>query len=425
MSAWSIILTTMSIMGSLSAPPKAKWTVMVYMNADNNLEPDALINFKQMAGVGSTDEVNILVQFDRIGKYAHTAPDWSRTLRFRIEKDMQPIPRYALQDLGEADMGDTATIHDFVSWSKRKFPAERYILIIWDHGQGWRFKFAPSATASSAGGSLDQSPYRSISVDETNDNHKLYNRGIQEALATEKVDILGFDACLMAMVETAFAFRHIADYMVASEELIPGLGWDYGDWLQQLVAKPGTSPKDLARALVLSYERTYEQSDATTTLSAVDLSQIEPLAISVSDLGRKLEGLLGTQSREVFKARSKSYEYAPNHQGDGKNYFHHVDIGRFASQASAGIANNDIQALTARIAANLREAVVANYAGSARQAEYGSNGLAIYFPISGADYRDDPFEEGGYRKDNRVWPVEFVERTSWPDFLSAYFAKIR
>src|SRR5947207_3029087 len=137
MSAWSMVLTTISALSALSTPPKARWTVMVFMNADNNLEPDALVNFEQMAKIGSTADVNVVVQLDRIDGYAETVPDWTRTLRFRIEKDMQPIPRYAIEDIGEADMGDTATLHDFVSWSKRRFPAERYILIIWDHGQGW------------------------------------------------------------------------------------------------------------------------------------------------------------------------------------------------------------------------------------------------------------------------------------------------
>src|SRR5437763_15843653 len=59
----------------------AEWTIMIFMNGDNNLEPDALINFRQLAQVGSTDKVNAVVQFDRIAKYAQTQPDWSQTLR--------------------------------------------------------------------------------------------------------------------------------------------------------------------------------------------------------------------------------------------------------------------------------------------------------------------------------------------------------
>src|SRR5271170_114818 len=77
----------------------AKWTILIFMNGDNNLEPDALLNFGQLANVGSNQDVNVIVQFDRIAKYAHTQPDWPQTLRFRVTKGMQPLPRNALQDI--------------------------------------------------------------------------------------------------------------------------------------------------------------------------------------------------------------------------------------------------------------------------------------------------------------------------------------
>ena len=108
------------------------------MNGDNNLEPDALLNFWQLAQVGSNNDINVVVQFDRIAKYAHTQPDWPQTLRFRVTRGMQPLPSNALEDIGEANMGDPQTLRDFVVWGQNKFPAKHYMLIIWDHGQGWR-----------------------------------------------------------------------------------------------------------------------------------------------------------------------------------------------------------------------------------------------------------------------------------------------
>jgi hypothetical protein len=122
----------------LPPAPQADWTVMVFLNADNNLEQAGLLNFRQMARVDNTPRVNVLVQFDRIGRFANTTPQWTQTLRFRVGKGMEPLPAYALQDICEANMGDGAVLEAFVRWSLASFPANHYMLVIWDHGQGWR-----------------------------------------------------------------------------------------------------------------------------------------------------------------------------------------------------------------------------------------------------------------------------------------------
>src|SRR5215213_3005576 len=259
----------------------AEWTILVFMNADNNLEPEAFVNFSQMAKIGSDDKINVLVQFDRIGKYFFTTPNWKQTLRFRVTKGMEPIPANAIEDIAEANMGDGNVLTNFVEWGKKNYPAKRTMLVIWDHGQGWR-KFtsslldrqraltkaralplkddlttlrATSVLLRSAEGiasddngitaSFRSAPfasYRSASNDETN-NDVLYNREIQDSLKTalggEKLDIIGYDACLMAMLETAYAMKDVGGYMVASEELEPGRGWDYEDWLKSLKSNPG------------------------------------------------------------------------------------------------------------------------------------------------------------------------------------------
>jgi len=246
----------------------ADWTILIFMNGDNNLEPDALLNFNQLARVGSTDLVNVIVQFDRIGKYAHTSPDWTQTLRFQITKGMQPLPNQAVQDLGEVNMGDPEALSDYVKWGMKQYPANHYMLVIWDHGQGWRsilnsllrrhrmllksrsigledtllgFRNGSlllhtgdgSATETGETAPFRSAPgasYRSASNDQTN-NDVLYNREIQDSLTSTlngaKLDVIGFDACLMSMVETMYAMRDVGRYLVASEELVPAKGWKY------------------------------------------------------------------------------------------------------------------------------------------------------------------------------------------------------
>jgi hypothetical protein len=432
------------------------------MNADNNLEPDGLLNFNQLARVGSTDSINVIVQFDRIGIYAHTTPDWSQTLRFRVTRDMKPEPSAAVEDLGERNMGDPDVLADFVKWGMKQYPAEHYMLVIWDHGQGWR-KFLTSllkrhrtlvksraiglddTLLSFRKGSLllrkgsgiatpdgDEAPfrsapgapYRSASNDQT-DNDVLYNREIQDslkgALDGKKLDVIGFDACLMSMVETMYALQGVGRYLVASEELEPARGWKYDNWLTSIIAENPTDGFAMAKATVASYEAYYTDPDTfnpDTTLSAMDLEQSQKLAKSISDLSNGLTQKIDSQLQSIIEARSATSTYAPGYS------FHHIDLAHFLKQLKRGTSDPEVMKQIDAVLDNIALAVKANYAGSERQGSYGSNGIAIYFPHSLRAYTTDPYNEGGYEKDNKVYPVEFVQKELWSDFLHAYWSRV-
>lgn len=454
-------------------PPQADWTVMIYMNADNNLEPYALMDFEEMARVGSTDKVNIVVQFDRIDGWTSDMGNWSQTLRFRVEKAMHPLPERALQDLGEQDMGKGEVLGNFVTWAKDRYPAKRYMLDIWDHGQGWRFanlisllrdnetlaevaserrdeiKVAElmtikektrdfSTVASIAPDSATESTLRSISNDDTSAS-KLYNREMQETLQNvlgidqggEKLQVLGFDACLMGMVETAFAMRNVARVMVASEELEPGDGWDYSLWLRSLTDKPEMDEFELGRALVLAYEKTYEAKAGDTTLSAVDLSKVEGLATSIDELAETLTLRLAVESelQNILRARQVSLPYAP---GRG---LHGIDLGRFCEKILAFSTDSVLRERADDTRSTLAALILQNYAGKTRKPTYefsyvgqrvgfGSNGLSIYFPESKLLFEADPIRNG-YEESNTDYPVEFVQVHRWDNFLQAYFDRVR
>jgi hypothetical protein len=456
-----LLLLNSKVIAKSKNPPIAEWNVLIFMNADNNLEPAGFINFNQIAKVGSNDKINVLVQFDRIGKYYKTNPNWKQTLRFRVTKGMEPNPTNALEDLGEINMGDGAALADFLIWGRQKFPAKRTMLVIWDHGQGWRI-FTTSfiererairnaralpvkdnltllrATSvllrSAEGVALDGitasfrsapfASYRSASNDETN-NDVLYNREIQDSLKTalngQKLDIIGYDACLMAMLETAYAMKDVGNYMVASEELEPGRGWDYEDWLKSLLTNPSQDSKSLSNLLVRSYEKTYvngTHSDPETTLSAVDLAETTNVASTMSNLSDTLVENIGNELQNIIEARASSSVYAPGRQ------FYHIDIKQFLDQLSRKTENPTIKNRITLASNALSKMVVANYAGSARQGSYGSNGLAIYFPSSESEHVNDPWAEGGYEKNNTFYPVEFVQKERWSDFLHHLWSKV-
>jgi Clostripain family len=417
----------------------AEWTVMVFMNGDNDLEPFAVDNFRQMARVGSTDRVNIVVQFDRLSADNHfTTPDWSQTLRFRVTKNMEPIPSEALEDIGEADMGDPQVLQAFVTWARGKFPAKHYMLVIWDHGQGYRDlkeqqlhnvkRQQPASATVQSGQSLRRpGSYRTISEDVTNNHDKLYGSEIQGALknslGTDKLDVLGYDACLMGMVETGYSIRSFARIMVASEELEPKPGWNYEYWLAPLVQHPETTPAALGKILVEQYARYYapgsEVENSATTLSAIDLSKMDEVAKATSVFSEKLISTLASGKVAIQTARDDCQEYAAGSQ------IYHIDYRHLLESLRNASTSLEIKAEAQQLINLLSSAVIANYAGSDRQGDWGSTGLAIYFPKTLTLYTDDPYAENGYEKSNTFMPVEFVQKERWTDFLHAYWKAIQ
>jgi hypothetical protein len=404
---------------------------MVYMNGDNNLETFALRDFREMARIGSNSDVNVVVQLDRIGKYAKPAPGeplWTDTKRFFIRKGSRSIVSESLASLGEVNMGDPNALEEFVRWARSAYPAKRYALVIWDHGQGFR-DLTEATELSTSFRSSTLAPHRSVSDDDTNKD-KLFNSevtaALRSSLAGQKLDILGFDACLMAMVETAYGMRDVAHYMVASEELEPGDGWQYDDLLQRLEGQSRASTRDVAALFVTSYRDSYSpgrpSANPTTTQSSIDLAQASALASAVSNLADELAKSLSSHGQEILNARLACTEYAPG--ADPRNpkriLFHHVDLGRFA-QNLASSKHDGLRRSANEVLKSIGQAVTANYAGAERQGAFGSMGLAIYFPRDGTEYRSDVYEQGGYKKDNREFPVAFVRDHRWADFLNQYF----
>jgi cysteine peptidase C11 family protein len=395
---------------------QAEWTILVFLNAKNNLEPFAFSNFQQMARIGSTREVTLLVEMGRPKHhYSHQFGSWSTTLRFVIEKGTEPTEAQAVSDLGAKNMGDAQTLIDFVRWGRETYPAKRTMLVIWNHGQGWRAPIeegvAPLEPAIPHGG------HRYVSNDDDTGD-KLYNRAIQDALgnllADERIDLIAFDACLMAMVETAYALRGVARVMVGSEELEPGNGWNYARWLQPLIAANGNiESAELARMLVRGMKDEYGDTDATT-LSATDLDKVLPLASAISAFSDAAVPHLNSKLSAFRAARAACKNYAP---GYGLNS---IDLGHYMEQIETGAFPALLKQRAADVRARLKEVIIENYASMKRQGSFGSTGLGIYYPSSAAAHGKDSDREG-YEAENDVFPVEFVKKEQWAGFLHEYW----
>lgn len=400
----------------------AVWTFMIYLDADNNLEYAGLTDFREMAEVGSTDDVNIIVQMDRIGGFSNSFGNWTDTRRFLIQQGDDPATA-PLQNLGEINMGDPAELEDFVQWSVTNYPAEHYALVIWNHGDGWRDIQERTENRISMKRSTED-PYvcepKSVASDDT-DNDVLYVKEVQNALEAAKaqiddrlgtavkLDVVGFDACLMGMIEVAYAMRNVAGFMVGSEELEPGNGWPYDQILEELVAVPTHSPKDLSSIIVTAYGNAYGSG---VTQSAVDLSRIQTLVGKINNFTNKAD----IDWANLQTARSHSLQFHPSWSSSCWG----VDLCDFAENAFNEVTDQDLKLA----ALELKNAVTDFVTNEHHSPDLdGSRGIAIYFPPTDTDFNNDP-QHSGYMQNNNFMVVDFVKYNNWDNWLQDYYANI-
>jgi len=258
--------------------------------------------------------------------------------------------------MGELNMGDPQNLIDFVEWGMQNYPADRYAVILWDHGNGWREE------------EPEEPVWRKVCGDDSSGGDYIMMTELRTALSTiqndeQKVDVLGFDACLMAMTEVAYEVRAHADAMVASELSTPLSGWPYDTILGDLVADSQMGTADLASTIVTRWHASYGYDG---TQSAVNLSLIDEIVTRTDALAQAL-----------------------------RNHW-----------------NND-QALCACHAYGVMVALDAAIFAEAHGSEApASHGLTIYFPTAAsavhADYGDDY--------------ILFVDDTEWDEFLDDYYA---
>jgi hypothetical protein len=236
------------------------------------------------------------------------------------------------------------------------------------------------------------------------------------------------------MMETAYALRGVATTLAGSEELVPGTGFQYDEWLNVLINNPGMDGRALGKVLVDSFEQRYgtatevRDPNPNTTFSAVDLTKMDQLAAAITTLSKTLIVKFNSEKSNIKSAREACSVYAPNVLGDGRDYFLHVDLARFCDELAARTRDQEIRDKAAAVSAIIRSSVLRDYAGAARRGTFGSHGLAIYFPPDGLAYKQDWLKEDGYENSRTrrggkrpVFPVEFVESHYWADFLHVYF----
>ena len=227
---------------------------MLYQDADDQiLEKDIFVDFNEAERIGSSDRVKIVSQVDRFAGAFQGDGNWTGARRYYItqDNDLNRINSQVAQDLGEVDMANGQSLVDFVQWSVQNYPADKYVLILSDHGMGWPGGWSDP---DPGGSSSSRAPLASRL------GKNLYLMELDDALeqsrqitGIDKFEIVGMDACLMAQLEVMAALQPHAHYAVASEETEPSLGWAYASFLGDLVTNPDMSGAQLSQLIVQSY----------------------------------------------------------------------------------------------------------------------------------------------------------------------------
>lgn len=250
--------------------PKKSWTVMVYLNAANNLEPFGIKDMNEMEKIGSDSNINIVVECARFRGKQKVQPNWSYlsnpymdgspvyylgldnepgTRRYYIlkDEDSMRIRSVMMQNVGETDAGRPEPLADFGKWTVENFPADHYALVIWNHGAGW------------SGVSSDDNTHHSMDMGDVRTALEGICAKLKES-GKDKIDVLDFDACLMATVEVAYELKDTVEFLAASQETEPGDGMLYSDYLKWLATYPEAAPASLAKSMAESYVRSYAPS---------------------------------------------------------------------------------------------------------------------------------------------------------------------
>ncbi len=391
---------------------RPRWTVLVYMNASNDLQPFSLLNIAQMVAVGSdASNVNIVVQWKQssaseLTQYCTCVPSFVGTRRYLLhnhptsslcsnltdyttcstadptilDADRLPDPSTNSIDpssgASTSDMGDFTVLQNFVNWGMTTYPADNYALVIWDHGSA--FLTVPGFRAATT---PRKSAARAVSQDYVSGN-EIETWQIQTALTglPAKLDMVIFDCSLEGMVEVAYQINSVARVMVCSEESPPGAGYPYQLWLQSLktggqnACAVGTS---IAQEFV-SYPP--YATDTDLTQSVIDLSQMPNVATALQSFGTALYADRNAEPTLIQTARNLNYV-----QSYGTDfltlYAGMVDAYMYAGNMKLGTTNQAVSTA----ATNFQNALTNPTNGAVLYSAYGptkagSNGLSIYCP---------------------------------------------
>lgn len=279
-----LAVVAIGFVGCKKGPAEAKWTILAYYDGNCDLDVSrngnswVVAEAQEAEQVGSTGDVQVIAMVGsvRLGgkcKYYH------------IEKNQDELPdslkSTVLEDLGTKAMSNPTILTDFIKYAIDKYPAEHYMLMIKNHGGGWK---GACLDQQNGGGAMMTMPQ------------------IRQALDTFHFDIIAFDACLMSMCEVAYELRTSADYMVASQFVTYAGTYGSAEWLGFLTANDTASGLTLAKKIALACMNANDRNGFTGHQAVTDLSKMDALASKMGTFANVLVTASGDYGSEVLDA---------------------------------------------------------------------------------------------------------------------------
>ncbi|MHA1124142.1 MAG: clostripain-related cysteine peptidase [Candidatus Heimdallarchaeota archaeon] len=388
--------STSDFVSTISADADKNWTFMIYIAGDNNLEGAAIDDLQEMEQAGgSSAEINIIVFLDRHYQYDNSNGDWTEARIYDVVADTTPfIDSTLLDNLGEVNTGDAATLNNFIDFCFTNYPADHYCLDIWDHGGGV-YGAAQDETSS----------FDMLRLNEM-------DTAIQQACDDygERIDVFTMDCCVMNMAEMAFEVREYCDYFVASEENIPWDGFNYEDIFTYVLANPDLNSLQLCNTLVSSYASEYLTEDLVT-ISTIDLSEIDDVATAFDSFSTVVIDAIKNRNfgYPFFLARGSSTVFFDNrfvdiiHLAEQVKYFGNL-------QSITDVCDSLIEAVD--------DAVLYNWQHSSLDGN--ANGMSVFLPIS--DFNIDGSTMYAYANRTGIFTgMDWQAATLWGEFIRDYY----
>lgn len=360
-----------------------KWTILHYLAGDNNLDIYVNKDLDEIERGINPDSINIIAQHDRPNKGGK---------RYFIEKDGDPFKTKSpvIKELGNVNMASPEVLTSFIEEAINQYPAEHYALIIHDHGSNWE----GCITDTTNGPNYISLPQLKNALD------LAYSK-----CNIKKLDLIGFSACNMAGIETAYELKDSADYIVGSESVEYNFMWDFNEIYKNF--KGDATPEQFAQIIVNNADK--RECGEVPTISAIKLNKIKALAVSLDELSKHLLTLPQTALKEVYLNVFNKIKNFPFDK-TGKDIYE-MAKGLFESS----LTDETIKEKAQKVMLALKEAVLLEKHYETKK-HLGNE--EHYFMANGIKLTLPNFSEKAPHKiDEKYTELQFAKDTSWDEFL--------
>jgi hypothetical protein len=429
-----------------------EWTIMIYMAGDNNLAVDMAYAMEQIKGVADAGEntPNLFVYYDGNSPAIPTLycdfsePGKPRYVRsYKVEDKLHPVtPKH------NENAADMRSILNFIDWCVNKVEvehngsvtkgrrADKYALIFSGHSLG--FQDIGLFKDESSGKSMNMKDFFTALKSTVNSEEYDFDDEIEKIETTllgQKLDILGFDSCVMGMLEVGYQFNKVAKTMIASEGSVPSAGWTYAKILGCLAQEQNRSlaTRDVAELFVKKFIRTqdeYTVGGVSVDMAAWDLSQFESLVSSFEELSKALLECFEDPESRIYRQMERVILYV-HWKCQSYMYDQNVDLGDFCELLDRECGEveeelggkdtkllKDVRVACRKVLDELKNAVIlSGFSGGGYQY---SNGVSVFFPWSREAYEVSRknYESLSFTKKAKQ------KRLSWTGFLKKYLYEV-